>query len=198
MAVDPSKFCTLNVADTCAIWNLLSSQLLYSVARSAGCAFCCTSFVQYECLHKPRKCHDSHDQELQQRLRTKLRQNEIEAFSIDIADLQDVMVLEGRKRVSKGELSSIAFAKKTRQAFMTDDQGARKLAEVFLPAGRTQTTPHLFGWLFFTAKLTDTDKNTIVTQHNEVGRPLQPHFEEMYTQALAFRLMASATAQSSG
>ncbi len=112
MAVDPSKFCLLNVADTCAIWNVLSSQLLYSVARVAGCEFCCTSFVRYECLSKPRKNHDHGDQELQRRLKTKLQQNEIKSYSIEIADLQDVMVLESRKRVSKGELSSIAFAKK--------------------------------------------------------------------------------------
>lgn len=94
MAVDPSKFFLFNVADTCAIWNILSSQLLYCVARAAGCAFCCTSFVHYECILKPRKNHDACDQELQQRLKTKLQQKEIQTYSIDIADLQDVMVLE--------------------------------------------------------------------------------------------------------
>lgn len=31
---------------------------------------------------------------------------------------------------------------------MTDDQGARKLAENSLDMGMVQTTPHLFGWLF--------------------------------------------------
>jgi predicted nucleic acid-binding protein len=197
MAVDPSKFCLLNVADTCAIWNLLSSQLLYGVARAAGCAFCCTSFVHYECLWKRRKNRDTRDEELQQRLKRKLQLKEIQPYSIDIADLQDVMVLESRKRVSKGELSSIAFAKKTRQAFMTDDQGARKLAENSLDMGMVQTTPHLFGWLLFTGKLVDSDKNAIVEQHNEVGRPLQPHFEEMYRTALSFRLMASVSPQAS-
>ena len=197
MSVDPSKFFQFNVADTCAIWNILSSHLLYCVARAAGCAFCCTSFVHYECLRKPRKNHDTCDKELQLRFKAKLEQNEIQAYSIDIADLQDVMVLESRKRVSKGELSSIAFAKKTRQAFMTDDQGARKLAEASLDVGMVQTTPHLFGWLFFTANLVDTDKNTIVNQHNDMGRPLQPYFEEMYRTALSYRLMASRSAQAS-
>jgi predicted nucleic acid-binding protein len=197
MAVDPSKFIQFNVADTCAIWNILSSQLLYRVARAAGCAFCCTSFVHYECLFKPRKTYDARDQELQLRLKTTLQQKEIQAYSIDIADLQDVMVLESRKRVSKGELSSIAFAKKTRQAFITDDQGARKLAERSLDFPMVQTTPHLFGWLFFTAQLVDADKKTIVEQHNEMGRPLQAHFEEMYRTALAYRLMASPPATAS-
>jgi hypothetical protein len=197
MAVDPSKFFLSNVADTCAIWNILSSQLLCCVARGAGCAFCCTYFVHYECLLKPRKNHDARDQELQQRLKAKLQQKEIQTYSIDIGDLQDVMVLENRKRVSKGELSSIAFAKKTRQAFITDDQGARKLAEQSLDVGMVQTTPHLLGWLFFEARLVDADMTTIVAQHVDVGRPLQPHFEEMYRTALSYRLMASSPAKAS-
>ena len=193
MAVDPSQFHLLNVADTCAIWNILSSQLLYAAARSAGCGFCCTSFVHYECLVKPRKSSDVGDAELQKRLHATLERKEIQSYSIDIGDLQEVMVLENRKRVSKGELSSIAFAKKTRQAFMTDDQGARKLAENSLDMGMVQTTPHLFGWLFFTGKLVDADKNTVVAQHKSVGRPLAPHFEKIYLTALSFRLMASSS-----
>ena len=92
--------------------------------RSSGCGFCLTSFVYYECLIKPRKKQETADQELQRRLIAAMEQKEIEPYSIDIADLQEVIVLENRKRVSKGELSSIAFAKKTRQAFLTDDQGA--------------------------------------------------------------------------
>jgi len=106
-------------------------------------------------------------------------------------------VLESRKRVSKGELSSIAFAKKTRQAFMTDDHGARKLAERSLEMGMVQTTPHLFGWLFFTGKLLDSDKAAIVEQHNEVGRPLERYFEEMYQTALSYRLISASFPQTS-
>lgn len=80
---------------------------------------------------------------------------------------------------------------------MTDDQGARKLAEQSLDVGLVQTTPHLFGWLFFEAKLVDADKAIIVAQHVEVGRPLKPHFEEMYRTALSYRLMASGSAKPS-
>jgi hypothetical protein len=196
MAIDLSKFVLINVADTCAIWNILSSQLLYAVAQAAGARFCCTSFVHYECIFKPRKNHDSGDQELQQRFRAKLQMKEIESYSIEIADLQDVIALESRKRVSKGELSSIAFAKKTRQAFLTDDQGARKLAEGFLDRGMVQTTPHLLGWLFFTAKLLDADKETIVQQHNEMGRPLEKYFGQAYGTALQFRLSSAVVAGS--
>ncbi len=194
MAVDPSQFHPHNVADTCAVWNVLSSRLLYAVARGAGCGFCLTSFVQYECLIKPRKKEGQHDQELQRRLIVAIQQKEIQSYSIDIGDLQEVILLENRKRVSKGELSSIAFAKKTRQAFLTDDEGARKLAELSLDRGMVQTTPHLFGWLFFGAKLVDADKRTVIDQHNEVGRPLERHFEEMYETALSYRLMATTRA----
>jgi hypothetical protein len=190
MAVDPSQFHPHNVADTCAVWNVLSSKLLYAVARGAGCGFCLTSFVHYECLIKPRKAPHKHDEELKRRLTTAIQQKEIVPYSIDIRDLQEVIVLENRKRVSKGELSSIAFAKKTRQAFLTDDQGARKLAELSLDHGMVQTTPHLFGWLFFSGKLMDVDKRTVIDQHNEVGRPLEKYFEEIYGTALSYRLMA--------
>jgi len=197
MEVDPSRFHPHNVADTCAIWNVLASQLLYTVARVAGCGFCMTSFVHYECLIKPRKSKDERDLELQRRLVARIQQKEIQSYSIDIGDLQEVIVLENRKRVSKGELSSIAFAKKTRQAFLTDDQGARKLAELSLDRGMVQTTPHLFGWLFYDGKLVDADRGTIIEQHNEVGRPLGMHFEEMYGIALSYRLMANARASNS-
>lgn len=191
MAVDPSQFHPHNVADTCAVWNVLSSKLLYAVARSAGCGFCLTSFVHYECLIKPRKVEHKHDQELQRRLKAAIQLKEIVPYSIDIGDLQEVIVLENRKRVSKGELSSIAFAKKTRQAFLTDDQGARKLAEQSLDRGMVQTTPHLFGWLFFAGRLIDGDKRTVIDQHNEVGRPLEKHFDEIYGTALSYRLMVA-------
>src|SRR5436190_756984 len=190
MAIDPSQFHPHNVADTCAVWNVLSSQLLYSAARDAGCGFCLTSFVRYECLIKSRKKEDKHDQELQRRLNTAVQQKQIESYSIDIGDLQEVIVLENRKRVSKGELSSIAFAKKTRQAFLTDDQGARKLADLSLDRRMVQTTPHLFGWLFFQGKLLDGDKQTVIDQHKEVRRPLEKYFEQMYGTALSYRLMA--------
>ena len=106
----------------------------------------------------------------------------------EISDLQDVHIMEKRQRLSKGELVSIAFAKKTRQAFLTDDQKARKLGRDELPPKMVQTTPHLFGWLFFTGRLSDGDKEEIIRQHSEFGRPLAPYFEAMYQSALQYRL----------
>lgn len=189
MAIDPSQFHTLNVADTCSLWNVLSSPLLYGAARAASCSFCCTTFVLYECLYKQRKTKAPADEELQSRLKREFRNSAIVAYSLDVADLQDVAVLESRRRLSKGELSSIAFANKTRQAFLTDDQKARQLAESILTSGMTQTTPHLFGWLIFTCMLSDADKDRVIDEHEQLKRPLREHFEAMYLEALRCRCM---------
>jgi hypothetical protein len=145
-------------------------------------------------LHKERKSASPEDEELKSRLQRERDNKNIIAYSLDVADLQDVAVLESRRRLSKGELSSIAFANKTRQAFLTDDQKARKLSEVVLSSRMTQTTPHLFGWLIFTYKLTDTDKDSVIAEHLRLNRPLKKHFEEMYLEALRCRLMAQGPA----
>jgi hypothetical protein len=191
MPIDPSQFHRLNVVDTCAVWNILSLELFYRTALQAGCSFCCTTFVEYEGLHKPRTKPSEHDDELQRRLKRAQEGGSFTAHPLDIADLQDVMLLESRKRLSKGELSSIAFARRTRQAFLTDDRGARKLAEGVMDRGMVQTTPHLFGWLFFTQRLSDGDKDAVIEAHESMNGPLREYFEEMYMEALRCRLMAA-------
>jgi hypothetical protein len=193
MPVDPSRFHKLNVADTCAVWNILSSARLLRAAFQAGCFFCCTTFVEYECLIKPRKKVAANDTELKRRLKEEKSRGRFSSHSLDIADLQSIALLQNRKKVSKGELSSIAFAMKTRQAFMTDDQGARKLAERVMDYHMIQTTPHLFGWLFFIQHLSDGDKLAVISEHEAVSRPLGEYFETMYLEALRCRLMASAS-----
>jgi len=50
-----------------------------------------------------------------------------------------------------------------------------------------QTTPHLFGWLFFTATLGDGDRDQVILEHESLGRPLKKFFLEMY-RALELRL----------
>lgn len=194
MAIDPSQFLTLNVADTCSLWNVLSSPRMYLAACRARCSFCCTTFVLYECLHKQRKRITPEDDELKRRLQREHDNKTIVAYSLDVADLQQVTVLENRQRLSKGELSSIAFAGKTRQAFLTDDKKARKLSEGVLTSGMTQTTPHLFGWLIFTYELTDADKDDVISEHESLSRPLKKHLEDMYVEALRCRWMAQRAA----
>jgi hypothetical protein len=191
MSIDPSSFYSYNITDTCAVWNILSSRTLYSSARTAGVSFFCTRFVLYECLVKPRKKLRTTDAELQKRLKSAQEHNDFSAYNLDITDLQTVNILENRKRLGKGELSSIAFAMKTQQAFLTDDQKARKLAREVLPIALIQTTPHLLGWLFFKMHLSDGDKDTIIGEHKEMMCPLAMYFEEMYAEACRCRLMAN-------
>jgi len=188
MTIDPSKFRLINVADTCSVWNVLSSATLYSAAKEARCEFCISSFVRYECLNKPRKRTPTEaEAELMRRLDREQARGCFAAHSCDIGDLQAIQLLESRKRLGKGELSSIAFAMKIGQAVITDDKKARKLAEESGHA-HIQTTPHLFSWLIFTGRLGDSDKGTVIAQHRAMGRPLAPHFETAYEMALQCRL----------
>ena len=92
-----------------------------------------------------------------------------------------------RKRLGKGELSSIAFAMKIGHAVITNDQKARKLAAA---VGRVlvQTTSHLFSWLMFTGKLGDSDKALVIQQHEEMELDLATHFEQAYTLALKCKI----------
>jgi hypothetical protein len=191
MSIDPSSFHLHNIADTCAAWNVLSSRTLYSRARAAGVVFICTHFVLYECLFKPRKAPDAHDEELRSRFRFAQKESAFAPYHLDIADLQTIELLQNRKRLGKGELSSIAFAIKTRQAFFTDDQKARRLAREVSTEFVTQTTPHLFGWLFFHCHLCDAEKETVIQEHKALGGQLAQYFEEMYMEACRCRLLAT-------
>ena len=189
VAIDPSKFHLVNVADTCSVWNVLSSLRLHGAAKEARCEFCITNFVRYECLTKPRKTNTSAEVELVRRLTKEQSRGGFAVHSCDIGDLQAIRLLESRKRLGKGELSSIAFAMKTGQAVITDDKKAKKLAE---DSGHalTQTTPHLFAWLIFKGRLSDSDRTTIIDQHKVMGRPLAPLFDTAYSLALQCRLSA--------
>lgn len=187
MAIDPSKFHRVNVADTCSVWNVLSSLRLYSAAKEARCDFCITEFVRYECLVKPRTAPSAADNTLVNRLKVEQRRGAFQAHACSIDDLQAVELLERRKRLGKGELSSIAFAMKIRQAVITDDQKARKLASD-AGHGLVQTTPHLFSWLLFTGKLGDADKAVVIQQHEEMDQDLTPHLERAYVMALECKL----------
>jgi len=184
---DPSKFKKLNVVDACAIWNIISTQLLRTTAYSAGCYFCCTDFVYYECLYKPRTIGKPEDIALQDLLKQEMKSGKFKNYHLDIEDLQEIDVLQKRKNLGKGELASIAYAKKTRQAFLTDDRGARNLAEEVLTHDMVQTTTHLLGWLFFESYLSDGDLNQVIDQHKKYNGKLEKYFRVMYERALDFR-----------
>ncbi|MBT2119752.1 hypothetical protein KK141_21715 [Dyella sp. LX-66] len=183
MEIDPSSFHPVNVTDTCAVWNVLSSLRLYAAAKAAGCDFCMTAFVHYECLIKKRGELKETHRTLMDRLRRAQRNGDFASHASTIGDLQRVAQLEQRRKLGKGELSSIAFAMKIGQAVMTDDQKARRLAHD-VGHSLVQTTPHLFGWLFFAGKLTEADKGAIIQQHVEMGQILKPHLERAYEMAM--------------
>ena len=187
--IDVSHFEKLNVADTCSLWNILASRVLSSTAESVGVQLCSTTFVRYECLHKPSR-HWPERLELQKRLQAKLSAGRISFHAIDIEDLQDFEVLKNRKKLSTGELSVIVFARKTRQAVLTDDIGAQKLARIELGASLVQSTAHLFAWLYFNSQMGDSDKDQIIADLLALGRSLK-NLDEFYTEAQRCRAMAN-------
>ena len=193
MAVDVTHFHPYNITDTCSVWNLLSSSTLYEAALSAKCYFACTAYVSYECLVKPRKRPTNADNILRERLIQQRHLGRFTEFHLTLEELEDVAVLERRQKLAKGELSSIAFARKNRQAVLTDDRKARRLADEVCDRGMVQTTPQLVGWLFFSAQLLDSDLNMLLKEHREVNRPLAKYFEEMYREGLERRAVQATS-----
>lgn len=187
MAINPSEFYLHNIIDTCAVWNILSAKILFLRADQSGVMFYCTKFVVYECLYKKRseekKCHVR----LKNYLISLMEHKKFTSVSLSVEDLQEVDRLISRKRLGKGELSALAFAQKTRQAFLSDDQKARKLALEVLPVGRTQTTPHLFSWLIFLGKISDSEKCQVIAEHLENGGDMSKHLEAAYQEGCRFR-----------
>lgn len=68
MALDPTNFSKAAVADTCSVWNMLSSRKLYQATMDAKLHFCVTPMVLYECLWKPRSSMTQEKDELIDRL----------------------------------------------------------------------------------------------------------------------------------
>ncbi len=184
MAINPTIFHLINIVDTCAVWNVLRSDCLYRAALEAKCHFAITQFVNYECLHKPRSGPAlASDHKLRSRLTMEQNQGRFAVHPCDIDDLQTVVLLQNRRRLGKGELSSIAFAMKNRQAVLTDDQKAKKLAN---QAGHSlvQTTPHLFAWLVYKGLLGSEDKETVISEHVQLDGILKSHLETAYRIAM--------------
>lgn len=192
MNINPSAFLKYNVTDTCSVWNVLSSLLLFYRSKTAGVSYVCSGYVMYECLIKTRSVITEVDEKLQARLRdAQGQQKEFITFQLTIEDLQNIEVLEKRNRLGKGELSSIILARKMRLAFLTDDQKARSLGQDILPREMTQTTPHLLSWLFFNNYLSDVEISTVKEQHEEMMRPLGKYFDEAYREACRCRSMSN-------
>ena len=61
----------------------------------------------------------------------------------------------------------------------------------FLSSDKIQTTPQLFGWLFYEDFLVDSDKDIIMNDHVELKRPLEKYFDQMYREAMLMKLRKS-------
>ncbi len=183
-----STFKLLNVADTCALWNVLASPLLYRNARAVGMSLSSTQFVRYECLHK-RGANSPEWNELRNRLRDRMAAGEIIFCDIELEDLQEVASLEGRLAISKGELSSIAWAKRTGQSFFSDDRKAKRLAESVIDHALVQDTPHLCAWLCIQGTIHEHDEGQIRSDLRSLNRFLDPHISNAFRSALEIRLM---------
>lgn len=190
MAIDVTTFHKVNVTDTCAVWNVISSQTLYRAAKQAQVLFCITSFVHYECLIKSRHRSKAHDLELQKRLRTHAKAGDFVIQEVQLQDLMIPALFDHAGRIGKGEISTIAFAYRTRQAVLTDDQRARRLADIPSLSVKAQTTPHLLGWLIYCRSLLDGDYRAIVAEHQDMKGTLQPHMEKAYLQGLRARCLS--------
>lgn len=183
-----STFKLLNVADTCALWNVLASPLLYRNARAVGVSMSSTQFVRYECLHK-RGANSPEWNELRKRLLERSAAGEIIFCHIELEDLQEVASLEGRLAISKGELSSIAWAKRTAQSFFSDDKKAKRLAESVIDRDSIQDTPHLCAWLCIQGSIHEHDEGQIRADLRALNRFLDPHISNAFRTALEIRLM---------
>lgn len=191
MNSDLTRFERFNVIDSCSIWNILSSSVIYNASLEAGCFYSFTNFVKYECLYKRGK--QDRDGELLDKLSKEIKNEKFKVCAITIDDLQEIDILENRKRLGKGELSSIVFAKKTNQAFLTDDKKARSLAISILGKSKVQTTPHLVGFCFYKRHLLDGDFASVVSQHlaslKGTWGDLSIYFKDVYEESLRIKLL---------
>lgn len=191
MAIDPRTFSPMVVADTCSVWNLLSSRKLFLLALSARISFFITPMVLFECIYKPRKTTTEEQKELIRRFNSALKNK---SFINETCDLDDLIAVSRSAPVglSSGELSCIAIAYKMRTiAIMTDEKKARHYAEHTLQL-RVETTPKLYGWLHYHRHLSDGDHLDVIREHEKYERrPLTVFFNIAYEAALQFRMTVS-------
>ena len=181
---DFSTICKFSVIDTCAILNLFSSDKCYNAVSSENFMFCYTSFVEYETLYKKVKVITNQIINQRKKLLQETKKNKFRREHLSIDDLQEIEILQARKNLGKGELSSIAYARKTNQPFTTDDIRAKKMGEQILGKDKVITSTRILGWLYFNRILLDTDHKDIITEHIKNGRTMAKIYDEIYDEAM--------------
>lgn len=181
------------LADSCSVQNVLSSATLYAACGRSQFHFAVTRYCLYECLDKPRKTTTAGDAAIRQRLREARTRGAFGEHDLSVEDLQEAAVLQLRKRVGAGELSTIALARRFGIGVQTDDDRAEKLAVEVLGDTRVQTTPRVLAWMFFHGQLADHELMVIVDEHRNVGRNLGDRFKEAHQEACRVKLLARSS-----
>ena len=189
MALDPTRFSMMLVADTCSVWNVLSSRKLFQATIGANIHCCITPMVMYECLYKPRSHMTTEKKEMIKRLEKALADGVFPVQACDLEDLAEIVRI-APQGLGSGEISCIATAYRIRSiGFMTDDKAARKFASEKL-ALQVETTPKLYAWLHYNCHLSDGDHEEIIREHEIYEhRPLTRFFREAFEEAIRCRLM---------
>lgn len=192
MNIDITQINKFSIIDTCSIQNILSSNIFHSAIISNGFSFCVTKFVEYEMLYKQSSVPSDAENTIKNRYKQEVAKGKYQCHSLSIEDLQEIEILESRKKLGRGELSIIAFAKKISQGIMTDDQAARKLGKSVLGKDKIQTTPQLLGWLFYQRILIDSELDQICSEHTSNKRPLEKFFREVYLESMRIKFMCTS------
>lgn len=189
MALDPRSFPDVSVVDTCAVWNLLSSQRLHQASVQARRHFCITTMVLYECLQKPRSSITPEKQQLTDRLHAARSNGRFDVHECDLDDLISISA-HAPRGLGSGEMSCIAIAYRMQSiAFMTDEKQARRFAENKLKL-KVGTTPRLYGFLLYHQHLGAADHQDVIAEHERFEkRPLTEFLQEAYEEAMRARLM---------
>lgn len=167
ITIDVRTFALVSAIDTCSVWNLLSSRRLLMAALAKQRWFLVADYVRYEALVRPRTRSTTGELTLQTEFRERLQQKRgFEAARISIADLLPIANLPEVRKLGRGEIATMALARKIRAGVLTDDQGARKAAPK-VGAEPAQTTPQLFGWLLYEGALSDGDVSTVIAEHED-------------------------------
>lgn len=193
MNFDPASFANVLVVDTCSVWHVLTSRLLFEAAVTTKKKFSITSMVLFECMHKPPGSLPPEEAELRRRFISARSRG---VFSERACTLSDLIKISDRapKKLGYGELSCMAvLASSPGEAMMTDDKAARRYASEVLGYS-IETTPRLYAHLHFRRLLTDSDHLSVKAEHEIYEkRPLSEFLDAAYEHACMCRLRSGTS-----
>jgi hypothetical protein len=157
--------------DTCSVWNVLSFGITTTQAVvDSSKIFILPEFVRYECLYKPRSPEVTKNQATAKTLLLNyIRLGRLFfPISMTVDDLRSVAKIRGIRNLGLGEISTIVVSQKIQCGFVTDDGPARALARRIIPNLEIRTSSHLIGWLVYAQRLTETEAQIAIQQHDKM------------------------------